>query len=175
MSSSECIACRKPKAEKTCGVCAEHVCKNCALYLEEGSFSFRQDLPEEAKHNYYCPNCYDEHITPLAQEYEAQMALAKDVFVFFVTGKRAVPTLKKSLTRVEVKECVDRDETILRLAFAAVRMGYNAIINTEVKSVKSRNHSYQKSIWEGEALPVSVDGERMQREYDRAKGKYMLD
>jgi len=171
MSSQTCIACRATKAERSCGVCSESVCNGCAQFLKDETFSFRNDLAPEIKHHYYCPNCYDTHITPALEEYEEQMNQAKGVFVFFTTGKRAVPTLKKSLTWIEIKDCLDRDETIMRLAFNAVRMGYNAIINTEVKSVKSRNKAYQKSIWSGEALPVLVDADRMQREYDRAQGK----
>ena len=171
MTETKCSSCKKKDSVYSCGICEESLCKNCSLFLDDKTFSFRDDLPEELKHSHYCQVCYNETVDPAITEYQAQIKEAEQVFIFFATGKRKVPTLKKALRTVEVNNCTDRDETILRLGFIAVRGGYNAVIETELKCVKKRDHGWHKSMWSGEGRPALVDGPRMQLEYERAEGK----
>ena len=48
-----------------------------------------------------------------------------------------------------VKDCPDRDETIMRLAFFAAQRSSNAVIQVEVTAEKVRNGAYQTSKWSG--------------------------
>lgn len=163
MSDSLCLDCRKPKAEFTCGVCEEPICKNCLEYLEPGSFSFLAQIPADLGHLRYCRFCFDGKVVPAREEYAATMDEAKQVFIFFTTQK-SMPVHKRGKTRVEVKDCPDRDETILRLAFRAVEQGFNAVIDTEVKADKVRNEGWQKMKWRGVGLPAKVDADKLNRE-----------
>lgn len=163
MSSLECVGCRRPKATLQCGVCEDPVCKSCSHFLEEGSFSFLPEVPAELKHTFYCPACTDAHVAPAQERYDALMDQARETMIFFMTQKRALPILKKSIDRVRVDACPDRDETILRLAFLAVEKGFNSVIEVEVDSKKVRNAGYQTSTWRGTGLPADVDLGKVER------------
>jgi hypothetical protein len=102
-------------------------------------------------------------IEPELEKYNELMERARGTYVFFSEQKRPPPLLSRALDPVEVKECADRDETILRLAFQAATRGCNALIETEVVSKKVRNEGYQKSTWRGVARPAQVDAERLER------------
>lgn len=164
-----CIACRSPKADTPCGICESPICRNCRIFLDKDAFLFQAELEADLKHSFYCPNCYDEKVAPPLAQYNQDVETARGVFVYFTTAKRKVPTLKKSLIKVKVENSPDRDQTILKLAFQAVKQGFNAIIETEVVSAKVRNEGYQKSAWSGKAIPVMVDAVRMQLEFERTE------
>lgn len=92
------------------------------------------------------------------------MERAKSVYFFFTTQKmNLLPLLGKAKEGISVKNCADRNETILRLAFLAAQLNYNAVILAEVKSEKIRNEGYQKSSWSGVGVPANVDAERIEK------------
>lgn len=159
-----CISCRRPKAIHECGLCSEPVCKNCEIFLDSGTFSFLEHVPDPLTHTHYCPGCFSSEVDPALQNYNETMELAKNVYFFFRTQKRPPPILKKSKERVRVGACDDRDQTILRLAFFAVQQGFNGIIEAEVTSEKIRNGAYQSSVWKGVGIPALVDAEKIERE-----------
>ncbi|MGZ3698619.1 MAG: hypothetical protein ACXWP5_10815 [Bdellovibrionota bacterium] len=159
-----CISCRRPKATIACDLCHEPLCKNCEHFLDATTFSFLATVPENLTHTHYCPVCFNAQVEPALESYNEVMERAKKVYFYFKTQKRPPPILKKSKERVEVKDCDDRDETILRLAFFAAEQGFNGIIEAEVISEKVRNKSYQTSVWRGVGIPASVDGEKIERE-----------
>lgn len=170
MSDSVCISCRRPKAVFKCGVCEEPLCKDCDQFLDAGTFSFLKTQPAELGHTHYCPSCHAGTVEPALESYEEVMERAKTVYFFFTTQKRPPPIVKKSKEKVQVAECADRDETILRLAFFAAEQGYNGIVEAEVTSEKVRNEGYQKMRWRGVGLPVTVDAEKLERESRRNQG-----
>lgn len=158
-----CVACRRPKASLNCGSCQESVCKNCAQFLDESTFSFLKEIPKELSHTYYCPMCHDSTVAPALDAYREVMDRAQQAYVFFITQRKPIPLLKKSKEKVSVKACEDRDETILRLAFFAAQEGYNAVTQVVVESEKIRNAGYEKSVWRGEGIPALVDAEKLER------------
>jgi hypothetical protein len=170
-TSTTCISCRKlqtpSKGFKTCGLCEEAVCKDCSVFLEALTFEFLATVPDELSHTDYCAGCYSTAVEPALNTYRETMELAQGVFVFFVTQKRKPTLLKKANTPVSIESCEDRDKTILRLAFYAAQQGHNAIMNTEVVAKKLRNYGYQKTEWRGTGLPVTVDGNQVDREAER--------
>lgn len=161
--SEVCLACRRPKANVSCGICQEPLCKSCALFLDASSFSFMKKIPEDLSHTYYCPSCHDAQVAPALESYNEVMERAREAYFFFVTQRKPIPIIKKSKEKVFVSSCDDRDETILRLAFLAVEQGYNAVVQAEVDSQKVRNEGYEKSVWKGEGFPAEVDAARLER------------
>ena len=164
--TANCISCRKPQGQHHCGLCTEPVCRSCALFLEQGTFAFLPTVAEDLQHSYYCAPCHELTVVPAIQSYEAMLAQAKDVFFFFDSRKRAIPVMKKSRDIVEVLECTDRDEVILRLGFMAATQGFNAIVDANVRSEKVRDHAYQKMNWRGRGWPAKVDAAKLDRNLD---------
>jgi hypothetical protein len=169
MSEAICISCQKPRASTQCEVCAGALCKACVQFLEEGSFSFLEKLPEPLSHTSYCGRCFDAEVAPALASYNETLERANQVYVFFKTQKRQPKVLKRAKERIRVSSCPDRDETILRLAFRAAQASFNAVIETDVAAEKLRNGSYQKSSWSGSGVPAEVDSAKIEREEDRER------
>jgi hypothetical protein len=106
----------------------------------------------------------DSVIEPALEAYREQLANAKNAYFFTPAFKKRIPVLKKAKSRVQIKGTPDRDETILRLAFLAIEQGHNAVIEAEVSAQKVRNEGYQKSLWVGSGLPVTIDLTKFERE-----------
>ncbi len=167
MSEKICISCSKPKANRSCGLCQESICKHCTQFLEEGSFTFLKELPSDLSHIAYCNPCYDEKVAPALASYQEVLERAKKVYVFFKTQRKPFPLLKKSRDRVEVKNCPDRNETILRLAFFAAELSFNGLVEVDVYSEKMRNKGFEKSQYQGTGFPAQIDESKMYWDKDR--------
>ncbi len=167
MSANECVSCGKPKAVTACDVCSEPLCKKCDQILQPETFSFLAKIPEELSHLHYCGSCFDSIVAPELDAYHQTMEQAKNAFVFFTTQKKETPLIKKSKEVFKVVNCLDRDETILRLAFFAAQNDYNAIIEVEVSSEKLRNGAYQTSRWSGKGIPAQIDGQKLDLQEQR--------
>lgn len=163
MEKSVCCTCQKPKAALECGVCKEAVCKNCAQFLEEGSFSFLSHIPENLAHSAYCSPCFDAQVTSELSEYNRIMELAKDIHVFEKDQGKETRFFKRKEKALRVENCADRDETLLRLAFFAAKAGFNTLIDVDVTSEKVRSGTYQTQIWKGSGVPTTVDEGRLNR------------
>ncbi len=162
--SETCPACRRlPKNPVSCGLCEVALCKSCALFLDAEALPFLAERPAALAHSYYCPSCHQVEIEPIIESYERTLAEAKEVFFFFEGRKLQVPTQKKALVDVKVENCVDRDETILRIGFMAAKQGFNAVIDAVVESHKVRHEGYQRAMWTGRGRPAQVDAEKLAR------------
>jgi len=154
-----CVTCRKPKAafkhHSLCGICQRMSCKDCAQFLEDGAFSFLEKIPDELRHPAYCQACYDEKVAPELVRYAAAMERAKEVFVFYKKHDY-LQVIRRSRKIVSVRECADRKEALLRLAFFAAQQSYNALINVELIAEKVQIAGYQTSNWTGTGLPADV-------------------
>ena len=89
------------------------------------------------------------------------MKKAKQVFVIDQPRRRPLPILKSSKDLLKVKKCADKAETILRLAFLAAELGFNAVLKVKVSYEKIRNAGYQKMEWSGEGFAAELDPARM--------------
>ncbi len=92
------------------------------------------------------------------------MESAKNVFVYYKAQSKETRLMKRSESPLQVNACADRDETVLRLAFLAVKLGFNAIIDVDLVSKKVRDGSYKILTWNGTAVPAIVDAEKLNRQ-----------
>ena len=166
---TQCISCRATKTTNHCQLCEGLICKKCIHPLQETAFSFFKKIPIELTHQTYCRFCYDEKVAPALESYEEIMERAKKVYIFFVTQKKAIPLLKKSKETLRVDHCIDRDETILRLAFFAAEQSYNAVIQTDVNSKKVREGKYQTATWTGTGIAANIDSGKVDRDHEAEK------
>ena len=158
-----CSVCRQPKATIRCGSCEDPLCKSCEHFLEPDSFSFLEPVPKELQLIHYCPACYEEKVEPARESYERTMAAAKEVNIFFLADRNVPQLLKKSQAAIHVKDCRDRDETILRLGFKAAELGFNSVVKVDVVAKQIRNLAYQTSAWQGTGIPADIDEAKFSR------------
>jgi hypothetical protein len=158
-----CSHCQEPKAQLVCGACGKDICKTCREYIDTNSFSFMAKAPQHLTKGEYCPACFEDVIVPAQAAYDATMKSAAEVFYLSKNYPGYIHMQRKHTKRVVVTECDDRRECIMRLAFFAVELGFNGIIEAEVESFKIRKNNRQSSYWKGSALPAKIDGERLER------------
>lgn len=158
-----CVSCRKSTAESLCGVCGESVCRKCRQFLGEDEFPWAPERPPALRHTYYCDGCFAEHVEPFRDDYEATCELARNINIFFKHSKSLFKVRRRATHGVEIQGGVDRDETILRMAFQAARLGFNALTEVEVESAKIRHAGWQKSTWTGRGWPAEVHSHEMDK------------
>ncbi|WP_413558951.1 hypothetical protein [Bdellovibrio sp. HCB209] len=158
---TNCCVCQKPKANLQCGVCKEPVCKKCAQFLDEGTFSFMKVVPENVRHTVYCGPCYDQVAAPALASYEADMKKAKAISIFMKEDSKITQRFSRKENAIEIPECDDREELIMRLAFLAVQGGFNALVDVEIKHEKVKpGGKYQYTKWSGKGIPTLVTSSR---------------
>jgi hypothetical protein len=157
IQKENCIVCQLPRAYAHCGNCKGALCKSCEHFLDPDSFSFLETVPEKLRQAHYCPTCFDAEITPVQEKYDATMALARDINVFFLADKNLPRLLKKANNPIQVHNCRDRDETILRLGFRAAELGFNSIVKVDLIATQIRNITHQTSSWRGSGIPANID------------------
>ncbi len=162
-ATRECINCRRTRISHECGLCQAPLCKSCEKFLPGESFAYLPEVPAELSHAFYCPDCHQEHVQPALADYEEKLAQAREMYFFFNTQRSFLPVLKKHTEPIRVENCEDRDETILRLAFLSAQLGYNCVVEAEVKSTKTRNGNHLKHFWTGTAFPAELDLAKFER------------
>lgn len=161
MENTNCCVCQKPKATLQCGACKEPVCKKCAQFLEEGSFSFLKEVPEFLSHGAYCGPCYDAKIVPELGAYNETMEAAKNIAVFMKDQSKETRNFSRKEAALKVVDCEDREEALLRLAFMAVKADFNALIDVELSYEKIRSGgSYKTHKWSAKGIPTTYHRRR---------------
>jgi hypothetical protein len=171
MADEFCVSCRKLKVVAHCEACEGALCKSCVKHLDPETFSYLRVIPRELTHLRYCGACYDEKVGPALDSYNEIMDRAKQVFVFFKTQRKSIPITERSKVHFKIDNRTDRDDLILRLAFFAAELGFNALIEVEAVADKIRNGAYQTSKWRGEGMPARVDAVKLDRQ-DMLDHKY---
>jgi hypothetical protein len=161
MTDQICSVCQKPKSQLHCGHCGAVVCKSCAVFLEEGSFSFYPEVPKVLSHTTYCNPCYTVHILPAQETYAALIEKAKNVLVYDKTQGKETRLMKRLEKPLRISNCPDREETLLRLAFLAAQANFEAIIDVNLTGEKVRDGSYQTTSWSGTGIPTSAPLQRI--------------
>ena len=154
--SSSCVTCLKTKANLTCGLCAGSLCKKCAEFLAEETFSFLKTVPAELAHSTYCGNCFGEHVAPAQLQYDETMEAARNVMIFMKSQAKETRLIKRKEPEVKVTDCADHDETIMRLAFYAAQLKFNALIDVLITPKKVVDGHYQTTVYTGSGIPAQV-------------------
>lgn len=163
--SATCCSCLKSQPQLQCCSCTEAVCKKCAQFISQDTFSCLTSMPEGLLIGTYCPACYDQKALPLVQEYETTLEAAHDVHIFFrgQGQERRAMFLRKNEAPIHVSDCIDQDDALMKLAFIAAKNNFNTIIETEVASKKIHDGSYTLLKWHGSAIPCHGDLTRLNR------------
>lgn len=165
MSNQNCSCGQKTKSGLICGICAASLCKGCAVFLEEDSFSFLPTVPAELSHSVYCGSCFVEKVTPEMDSYLRTMEQAKNIAVFEKNQGKETRFLSRKEKTVQVNDCADKAETLLRLAFFAAKANFNAIIDVEVTGKKAHEGgSYKRTVYSGSGVPTHVDARKIVRD-----------
>lgn len=161
MTSPSCCSCFKPKANLVCGICQDTICKKCTQFIDENSFSFLKIVPTDLQHTAFCETCYTQKVLPEQQKYNEMMERAKNTLVFMKAQFKETRFVKRIEDSIYIAECSDYDEIILRLAFKAVEMNLNGIVDVDITTKKVRTGNYQTSIFSGSAIPANILEERL--------------
>jgi len=158
-SEDICSSCNqsKPllKRKYSCGLCNSVLCKECAFFSDENTFSFLRVVPDELKKDCYCAHCHEKILAPALASYADIKRRAQEVYIF-EKGKKNIPLIKKSRIKVTVSDCEDKKEMFLRMAFFAAEQTYNAVMNVEVVYKKVRINGYQKTFWSASGYPALI-------------------
>ena len=163
MEKSVCSSCHKPKATLSCGICQTSICKKCAEFIEPDRLAFLSKLPAEFESGTFCHPCFDEKVGPALNDYDQTIEQAKQVAVFFKTQSKETRLIKRLEEPVIVENCADHDETLLRLAFMAVKSNHSVLIDVDIVSEKVRSGAYQTLKWRGVGIPAVVDAAKLNR------------
>ena len=151
-----CYVCQKPKAALVCGSCKNDICKNCTQFVDEDRFAFMSQRPEVLSHPTYCNPCYDAYVVPQMAEYDALVKKAEQIQIFEKNQGKETRLFKRLEPAITVQNCLDREETLLRLAFMAVEKDFNGVIDVDIVSEKVRNGTYQTLKWSGTGIPSNI-------------------
>jgi hypothetical protein len=164
-TSNLCKTCRKPKANFSCGLCEEPICKSCTQFLTEGSFSFLRKIPQELTHSSYCTSCFDEKVSAPLAEYEEIMDRAKEVMVFSKDQAKMTGHLKRKEDPFSVENVEDEQEAIMRLAFFAAQDNFNCLLDVQIKNKKIIVGSHKKTIFNATAIPITIDPKAVREQH----------
>lgn len=129
--------------------------------MDEGQFSFMADRPEELSHSVYCPECFNAHIAGPLEEYNETVEQAKEILIFDKSQGKETRLIKRVEDPVSVRDCRDYDEAVMRLAFFAVKAGYNSIVDMNLVSHKVKIDGYQTTLWSGAGVPAHVTSAKL--------------
>jgi hypothetical protein len=166
--SESCATCFKSKAHLTCGICKSAICKSCTQFVEEEAFSFLSEVPEDLRHQTYCFQCFDNQVKPQLDTYNSDMQRAKQILIFTKKEAKITRLMKRLEAPFEVKDCAGEYEATMRLAFKAVQANFNVLIDFQLNHKKVRTGSYQKLVWNGSAIGVSIEPQKLPKERTRS-------
>lgn len=121
------------------------------------------ERPKALDSSTFCEACYFEKIEPIIKTYEENLEKAKQVNLFYKDQARETRLMSRAAPEIRIENCLDRDETILRLAYRAAELQYNSLIDVDIKSVKVREANYQHSVWSVTGIPLNLDENKLKR------------
>lgn len=166
MENQNCITCLNGKAQLVCGICQSHICKKCAHFVDETQTLYMTNKPEVLKHTTFCGACYDAQVAQVMDAYEQTLARAREILVFDKSQGKETRFISRKESIIKVTDCSDYDEALLRFAFIAAQLNFNAIIDVDLHSRKVKTGSYQTQLWDGTARPANVSEHKLMK--DRA-------
>ncbi len=155
MKNTECTVCCKNKTALQCDQCSSASCKHCCYFIDENCFEFQSLLPEELQGKIFCPNCYHESISDKIELLQETLRAAKQMDIYGKEQSAETRLIRRQAKLLRIKDCDDRKEILIQLAFLAAQQGFNTLVDVDLRSTKVNNGSYVKTIWSGTASPVN--------------------
>jgi len=154
VQKEDCQTCLKNKTVLRCGECVEPICKTCAYFIDDTVFEYMEFLPDNVKDKTFCGSCYHRTADPILESHRAYLETAKNINVYTSIQGNETGLIKRIEKPIMIKDCVDREETLMRMAFQAAKMGYDTLVDVDIKSSKTGKGTYKKLIWTGRGVPV---------------------
>lgn len=114
------------------------------------------EVPSNLVEGWACGGCYEEKVEPEIQNYNSEERRARQMSFFNKNQSKESRLFKRIATPIQVRDCADRDEALLKLAYAAVKLNYNLIVDVELTSEKVRNAGYQTCLWHAKGIPTNA-------------------
>jgi hypothetical protein len=147
---SACSSCLKPKANLSCSLCNESLCKDCAHFIDESSYPFLPLFLEKINLGTQCPTCFQKNTAGVLQKYDEVFEKAQNTEVFYRKTDGKETRLMRRLEPVLTAEnCADEEEVLMSLAFQAAQKGATIVVDIDVMSEKTKNGSYTTVQWKG--------------------------
>lgn len=144
-----------------CGICKSALCKSCTQFVEPDAFSFLTVVPDELTHSAFCNDCFVAQVQPRLDQYAETLEKAKNIAIWEKDQSKETRFFSRKEKALKVENCSDRQETILRLAFLATQVGFNAVIDVQVTGKKITNGTYQTTSYSGSGIPTNVDARKI--------------
>lgn len=156
MEKQICTSCEKSKTELECGHCKAATCKNCATFVDEDSFDFFNMIPEDLQNKAYCQTCFANQVTKDLDLLKEQLKKARQVNIYRKEQGAETRFIRRLQKPIVVSNCLDEQETLLRLAFLAVQKGFATLVDVEIKPRKIGEGRYKKYVFDGSGTPVET-------------------
>lgn len=155
MSTTTCLICNKTKTALRCNHCNDPSCKHCSYFIDEDAFEMLSLLPDSLQNKTFCSNCYHQKMGAELDHYKDLMEKAKKVDVYSKEQSSETRRIRRIEKPIQVRDCEDKNEALMRLAFIAVEKGFTTIVDFHLKSEKvGSGKAYKKLIWNASAVPV---------------------
>jgi hypothetical protein len=164
MKNESCFSCGKSKALLNCGLCQTVVCKYCAQFLEEDRAPYLTPVPTELSHTVYCYPCYTEQVAPVLEDYDEQLKAAKNIMIFSKAQNKETHFIKRIEEPLVITDCDSEADVLMKMAFIALKLEYNAIIDVTTNSKKVKIGSYQTTKWSGTGIPTDVQDSKLMKD-----------
>ena len=158
-----CVYCSSKKTPFCCELCGAVSCKGCTVRLDFEKNPSLARIPSLVGREIICASCFDAHGAEAQARDRDLESRAKETYFLTKNFRGNVRISRRHTKRVSIEGCADRRDCILRLAYFAAELGFNAIIDAELESKKIVMGRYQSAEWRGSALPATIDGEHLER------------
>lgn len=162
---SVCPSCNKSKATLQCAICAASTCKTCAQFVDEESVAWLEPVPAYYALGVFCQACFEQKVEPELASYNEVLERAGQVNIFYKSESKESRFVRRIEKPIKVKDCIDREAAILKLAFLAAQMGFNILLDVELSFEKVRNGGWQTCVWQGRGIPGHVDESKLRRRF----------
>ncbi len=151
------------KKNLKCISCESEVKKSLAEIIHEDTFAFLATPPVDIPVGIYCIPCYENKVRAQVDRYNDLMEKAKNVNLYYVAQSKESRFVRRKEKTIQITEAASREDAILLLAFRAVELGFNAIVDVELTSKKVRNGGWHYSVWNATAIPTNIDESYLNR------------
>ncbi len=121
-------------------------------------------IPPELSHTVYCEGCYHEKVAGPLADYNQDLESAKEILVFFKNQGKETRLIKRLEDPIQVENCLDHQDVVMRLAFLTLKAGYNGMVDIVISSEKVRTGNYQTLKWKGVGIPARIRADKLLRD-----------